>query len=165
MRPPRLPGSRSAASIEAVAQQPRLRISDRRNGEMVLPASRLQGHKTSTTVDAEAFTQWICVKQQACFSECLCALLSAACRYIRWRVPHFPIAPATSHCSHAESVACLTCLGSEIQHACVQCPVTDRRLYGCSGNGIIRVDVTADGGKTWTSANLKHHAIGQKRGR
>ena len=34
-----------------------------------------------------------------------------------------------------------------------------------SGNGIIRVDITADGGKSWTSANLQHHELGQKRGR
>jgi sulfite oxidase len=33
-----------------------------------------------------------------------------------------------------------------------------------SGNGIIRVDITADGGKSWTSANLQHHELGQKRG-
>jgi Mo-co oxidoreductase dimerisation domain len=37
--------------------------------------------------------------------------------------------------------------------------------YKRSGNGIIRVDITADGGKSWTSANLQHHELGQKRGR
>ncbi len=39
------------------------------------------------------------------------------------------------------------------------------RSCACSGNGIIRVDITADGGKTWTSADLRQHDIGQKRGR
>jgi len=33
-----------------------------------------------------------------------------------------------------------------------------------AGNGIIRVDVTLDGGRSWTSADLMQHGIPQKRG-
>ncbi len=34
-----------------------------------------------------------------------------------------------------------------------------------AGSGIIRVDVTSDGGRTWTTANLQQHSSSQRRGR
>lgn len=92
--------------------------------------------------------------------------------WLRWAPPMFclagletlPVAPACNQL--------FACANGSSEHMCVG--INERRqskltvaFCWCerSGNGIIRVDITADGGKSWTSANLQHHELGQKHGR